>query len=82
MENKEFTYDIVRHIGLISVTRRGDTRWKKELNIVSWNHRKPAYDVREWNESHTKMSKGMTFTSHELRTLYQLLQALEVKETV
>ena len=80
MENKVLNYQIVKHIGLISACRRGDTRWKKELNIVSWNHRTPVYDVREWNESHTQMSKGITLTGDEVKIIYQLLQALETKE--
>ena len=37
----------------------------KELNKVSWNDRPPVYDLRGWNEDHTKMTKGITFTDKE-----------------
>lgn len=29
----------------------------------------PVYDLREWNEDHTKMSKGITLTKDELMIL-------------
>ena len=36
MTEREVTFDIQRHIGVIS---KNDTGWRKELNIVSWNTR-------------------------------------------
>lgn len=37
----------------------------KELNKVSWDGRDPVYDLRGWNEDHTRMTKGITFTDKE-----------------
>jgi len=39
--------------------------YTKELNKVSWNGRPPVYDLRGWNEDHTKMTKGITLTEKE-----------------
>lgn len=46
-----------------------DSGWRKELNLVSWYGKDPVYDLREWNEDHTKMSKGITLTKDELMRL-------------
>lgn len=43
--------------------------FKKELNKVSWNGRPPVYDLRGWNEDHTKMTKGVTLTDKEFEDL-------------
>lgn len=79
----EFKYEIVRNIGVLSTFRvKGETH-NKELNIVSWNGRVPKFDIREWDESHTKMSKGITLTGDEIRTLYELIKDYaEKKEAI
>ena len=41
--------------------------YTKELNKVSWNGRDPVYDLRGWNEDHTKMTKGITLTNDEFQ---------------
>ena len=46
-------YDIVENIGILSTNAKG---WTKELNLVSWNEREPKYDIRDWNEDHTRLS--------------------------
>lgn len=43
--------------------------WTKELNKVSWGDRDAKWDIREWNEDHTKCSKGITLTDEELSLL-------------
>ncbi|WP_337366121.1 PC4/YdbC family ssDNA-binding protein [Phascolarctobacterium sp.] len=35
----------------------------------------PKYDIRDWNEKHDKMGKGVTLTETELRKLKELLDA-------
>lgn len=52
----EIKYEIVEKIGVLSTTDKG---WSKELNLVSWNDREPKYDLRDWNENHDKMEKGL-----------------------
>jgi len=45
--------------------------WNLELNLVSWNNRDPKYDIRKWNNDHSKSSKGLTLSEDELRLLFQ-----------
>lgn len=67
----ELKYDIVEALGVLSVDQKG---WKKELNLVSWNEREAKYDLRSWNQDHTRMSKGITFDKEEAERLLGLLQ--------
>ena len=64
-------YDIVENIGVLSTNAKG---WTKELNLVSWNEREPKYDIRDWNPSHERMSKGITLTKEEAQALYEILK--------
>lgn len=62
-------FHIVKNI----LTLPSDTKYRKELNLVSWNDREPVYDLRGWDEGHTQMTKGVTFTKDELIYLKNLL---------
>lgn len=42
-------------------------------NLVSWNGRKPKYDIREWNPNHERLGKGITMSEDELRKLGKLI---------
>ena len=69
-----FTFNIARHIGTIA--NRTDSNgavWTRELNLVSYNGREPKLDIREWNEDHTVMSKGITLTDGEAEILARFL---------
>lgn len=55
-----------------------DKKWQKELNLISWNGREPKYDIRDWDSSHEKMGKGVTFTRDELKRLRDILIDLEL----
>ena len=63
-------YDIVENLGILSTNAKG---WTKELNLVSWNERDPKYDIRDWNEDHTRMSKGITLTTEEAEVVKNIL---------
>ncbi len=71
----EFSYEINTTIGTLSES--GD--WKLELNLVSWNKRKPVYDIRKWHyddyDTVDKMGKGVTMNEAELKALYEILKA-------
>lgn len=67
----EIKYEIVENLGVLSTNAKG---WRKELNLVSWNEREAKYDLREWNEEHTRMSKGITFTEEEAEVLLEILK--------
>ncbi len=60
-------YVIYRHNG-----------WVKELNLISWSDREPVYDIRTWNEDHTKYGKGITITSKQMTVLKELLSEITV----
>lgn len=67
----EIKYEIVEKIAVLSTTEKG---WSKELNLVSWNEREPKYDLRDWNEEHDKMGKGVTLTKEEILKLKEILE--------
>lgn len=67
----KITYDIVEEIAVLSV--RGG--WALELNQVAWNGGKPKYDIRSWNEDHTKMGKGVTLNDDEMDALIDAMAA-------
>lgn len=72
-----FTYKIVKHIGIISTSQNG---WNKELNLVSWNNRTPVYDIREWSNDHQQMSRGISFdTTAALKLLVIIKSLLDVE---
>ncbi len=73
--SNEIKYEVIEKIGVIS---SGDKKWQKELNLISWNGREPKYDIRDWDSSHEKMGKGVTFTRDELKRLRDILIDLEL----
>ena len=41
--------------------------------MVSWNDRPAKLDIREWDENHVKMSKGITLNAEEAALLRELI---------
>ena len=68
----EVTFRILEHIGTL---RTSATGWSREMNIVAWNGGKPKFDIRDWSEDHTKMSKGITMTDNEMKRIYEWISA-------
>lgn len=68
-------YEIKENIGVLSRSSKG---WLKELNLVSWNDREVKFDIREWSEDHSKMSKGVTLSNEEVRELKDLLNKMDI----
>ncbi len=66
-------YEIVEKIAVLSTTEKG---WSKELNLVSWNEREPKFDLRDWNEEHDKMGKGITLNKEEVEKLKEALNKI------
>lgn len=66
--NNEVTFEITEHIGVIA---EHPTGWTKELNRVDWN---PKYDIRDWDEEHLRMSRGITLHEDEAKRLCDLLK--------
>ena len=70
MAAKDFKYEIVKEIGVLSENAKG---WRKELNLISWNGADPKYDLRDWAPEHEKMGKGITLTREEAGRLKEIL---------
>lgn len=70
MAAKDFKFEIIKEIGVLSEGSKG---WQKELNLVSWNGADPKYDIRDWAPEHDKMGKGITLTKEEAAKLKELL---------
>jgi hypothetical protein len=71
----EIKFEITKHIGVLS---QGSKGWTKELNLISWSDREPKYDIREWDETHEKMGKGVTLSIEESKKLLELLNAAKL----
>ncbi|HZK09988.1 MAG TPA: PC4/YdbC family ssDNA-binding protein [Clostridia bacterium] len=68
-------YEIKEKLGTLSQNSRG---WSKQLNLISWNDREAKYDLRDWAPENEKMSKGITLSPDELRSLKDLLNRLDI----
>lgn len=68
----ELKFEIVKKIGVLSEPT--DKGWKKELNLIKWGSNPQKYDIRDWNEDHTRMGKGITLTEEELNKLKEVLK--------
>ena len=75
MATEKIKFEITKSIGVLSEGTKG---WKKELNLVSWNDRPAKIDIRDWDETHEKMGKGVTFTIDEFKTLIDLAKEIAV----
>ena len=72
----EIKYDIIETLAVLddSDSRGG---WAKELNLISWNGNEPKYDLRSWNEDHSRMGKGITLSAKEVKQLKDILNGLK-----
>lgn len=74
---KEFKYEIVKEIAVLSTNRSG---WNREVNMVSWNEAKPKLDIRDWAPEHEKMGKGVSLSAEEVAVLQEVLEGLDPYE--
>jgi len=73
----DLKFEIKKSVGIIGEGTKG---WKKEVNLVSWNDRKPKLDIRDWDETHEKMGKGVTLNKSEVGELKKLLDSIDLDE--
>ena len=66
-----FTFEIKRQFGVLNENTK--TGWKREVNLVSWNGNPLKIDIRDWDEEHTHMGRGLTFSLEEAQILYTIL---------
>lgn len=70
-QNKsEVYFQVIEHIGVLNKNSKG---WSKEINLISWNGGTPKFDIRDWDEEHEHMSKGITLKSDECKRLLESL---------
>lgn len=70
-ENKEFKYEVIRTIGVLSTNEK--TGWRRLLRLISWNGGEAKYDLRDWSPDDEKMGKGVSLTREEAKKLIPLL---------
>lgn len=73
----DFKFDIIKKLGDLSENSKG---WKREMNIISWNNKATKIDIREWDETHEKMGKGITLNKEEVRQLRDILNLINMNE--
>ena len=71
----EVIFEILEQYG--SLNNLGG-KWRKELNLVSWNGAIAKFDLRRWNSDHDQMGRGITLTLDEIRELKRILNAMDL----
>lgn len=74
-KNGEIKFEIVEKIGVI---RSYPTGWSKEINLVSWNDSSAKYDIRDWDHTHERMSRGITLHPDEMKKLLELFRERKI----
>ena len=64
------TFEIKAQLGVLTEYPTG---WKKEMNMVSWNGNAAKIDIRDWDENHGKMSRGITLNEKEVANLLDIV---------
>lgn len=67
----DIKFEIVENMGVLS---EKDNGWRKEVNKVSWNDKPAKYDIRDWNDAHDRMGKGVTLSDEEFEKLKELVK--------
>lgn len=73
----DFKFEILKNIGSLSENSKG---WKREINVMTWNNKKAKVDIREWDEKHEQMGKGITLNKEELKELKGILNKINIDE--
>lgn len=69
-DNDDFSFEIVKHLGVVG---KGNNGWQKELNMVSWRGGAPKLDIRDWDDNHERMSRGVTLRHEEAVAVLKIL---------
>ena len=69
----DFKFEIKKYLGVIYKYENG---WTKELNIISWCEGPDKYDIRDWDENHEKMSRGVTLTHEQFMNLKEIMEVI------
>lgn len=66
-------YEIVKKFGVLSE----NGKYKKEVNLVSWNDGEPKMDIRIWLPS-GKPGKGISLSNEEVENLKGILPEIKI----
>ena len=66
-------YTIHEHIAVLERYEGREVPWTREINVVSWNGGEPKIDIRDWSESHERMSRGITLTEEQTMEMTKAL---------
>lgn len=72
---QEIKSEIIQHLCVLEERNAG---WNLEFNIVKWNDDEPKYDIRPWNEDHSKCGKGITLTEDNLKALIEYCEQAQL----
>lgn len=64
-------------MGILEERAKG---WRKEVNLISWNFRKPKIDIRDLGEEHENMGKGIILLKDKLIALKEILNLIDVED--
>ena len=73
----EFKFEVEKELGVIQEDRNSKGM-RLELNLVSFNDRKPKYDIRPWDVKHEMMGKGVSLSKAEVVKLKEILNGLDL----
>ena len=73
-ESRTLRVEVVEELATLSESGT----WKKQLNIVQWGDNIARYDIRSWNQDHTKSGKGITLNLQELIELKKALNLMDI----
>lgn len=71
-----FRFQILQKIAVLSTDSTG---WTKEVNLISYNDKKPVLDIRKWSPK-GKMGRGITLKATELEALQEVLATLQIEQ--
>ena len=68
------SYNIDQALGILSQSEDG--KYTTEVNMISYNDKRPKLDIRRWNKKDGKMLKGVALSWEETQKLVEILQEL------
>lgn len=75
--SQDISCEIVEQLLVIEERNAG---WNLELNLIKWNDGEPKYDIRPWNEDHSRSGKGLTLTLDNLRAIVKYAEDARIWE--
>lgn len=70
----EFTYNIVKKLGVLSESGK----WTKEINLIEWSENSAKYDIRTWNSETGTPGKGLALSLEEIKALKEILNSIDL----